>query len=278
MPAERKLLVVTDLDGSLLDDDYSWEAARASLLRLEALDIPLVLNSSKTISEMSELAKRLGRVAPVVAENGGLLAVPKELGLLDESQSFHSSGDYLIKITGLSRDFILSRARALREAEGYQFEGFADWSIDTISAHTGLSLKAASRSMSRHATEPILWTDTLERRKAFECSLAKDGIRVLKGGRFLHLMGPADKAGGTLAVKALYQQARPDVEWVVVAIGDSQNDQAMLEAADIAVVIPHNDGPHIFPNARRLINASAPATTGWNDAILTILNEEFGAI
>lgn len=274
MPAKKRLLVVTDLDGSLLDDSYSWEAARPALNRLTALGIPLVLNSSKTISEMKELAQRLGTSAPMVAENGGLLAVPEESDLLGQSQICQRSGNYMIEITGLSREFILSRTRALREAEGYQFEGFSDWSIDTISAHTGLSLKAASRSMSRHATEPILWRDTPERRESFERLLAKDGIRILKGGRFLHLMGPTDKADGTLAVKALYQKAMPDVEWVVIALGDSENDQAMLEAADIAVVIPHTDGPHISPKAPRVLNASQPATVGWNEAILTILQEE----
>jgi mannosyl-3-phosphoglycerate phosphatase len=69
----------------------------------------------------------------------------------------------------------------------------------------------------------------------------------------------------------------PDVEWVVVALGDSQNDQAMLEVANIAVVIPHADGPHISPQAPRVLNASMPATAGWNEAVLTIIKDEIGA-
>jgi mannosyl-3-phosphoglycerate phosphatase len=277
MSAKKKLLVVTDLDGSLLDDSYSWEAARPALQCLKTLGIPLVLNSSKTISEMKDLAHRLGTFAPMVAENGGLLAVPQASGLLDQPQTFQRLENDWIQVTGLSRDFILSRAHALREAEGYLFEGFADWSDAMVTEHTGLSSAAASCAQSRHATEPILWEDTLARRKAFEGSLAKDGIRLLQGGRFLHLMGPADKASGTVAVKALYQKAMPDVEWLVVALGDSQNDQAMLELADIAVVIPHADGPHISPQAPRVLNASMPATAGWNEAVLTIIKDELGA-
>jgi len=277
MSAKKKLLVVTDLDSSLLDDSYSWEEARPALHRLKTLGIPLVLNSSKTLSEMKDLAYRLGTFAPMVAENGGLLAVPQESGLLDQPQTFHRSGNDWIEVTGLSRDFILSRAHALREAEGYLFDGFADWSTAMVAEHTGLSSAAASRAQSRHATEPILWKDTLAQRETFERSLAKDGIRLLRGGRFLHLMGPADKASGTVAVKALYQQALPGVEWVVVALGDSQNDQAMLEVADIAVVIPHADGPHISPQAPRVLTASMPATAGWNESILTIIRDELGA-
>ncbi|MDG1241091.1 MAG: HAD-IIB family hydrolase [Opitutae bacterium] len=277
MLAKKKLLVVTDLDGSLLDNSYSWQAARPALQCLKTLKIPLVLNSSKTISEMKYFTHSLGTLAPVVAENGGLLAVPQESGLLDQPKDFHHSANDWIQVTGLSRDFILSRAHSLRVAEGYLFEGFADWSDAMVTEHTGLSSAAASRAQSRHATEPILWKDTLARRATFERSLAKDGIRLLMGGRFLHLMGPADKASGTVAVKALYQKAMPDVEWVVVALGDSQNDQAMLEVADIAVVIPHAGGRHISPQGPDVRIASMPATAGWNEAILTIIRDELGS-
>jgi mannosyl-3-phosphoglycerate phosphatase len=47
----------------------------------------------------------------------------------------------------------------------------------------------------------------------------------------------------------------------------------MLEAADIAVVIPHSDGAHIYPKAPRLVHAPFPATKGWNAAILSLLEE-----
>lgn len=271
---QRKLLVVTDLDGSLLDDNYSWDAALPALKRLRQLKIPLVLNSSKTVSEMRDMAEALGLQSPVVAENGGLLAVHEDSGFFEKERVLTRAGDYLIETTGLSRDLILSKAHALRVTEGYQFAGFSDWSIEQVREHTGLSVVGARRSKSRHATEPILWQDTPERFAAFETALAKDGIRILKGGRFLHLMGQADKADGMKAAVALYQKQMPKVEWVVVALGDSQNDCAMLEAADIAVVIPHADGPHIAPNAPRVVNASAPATVGWNDALLKIIQEE----
>ncbi|MGJ8651569.1 MAG: HAD-IIB family hydrolase [Opitutaceae bacterium] len=274
MTTKRKLLVVTDLDGSLLDDNYSWNAALPALKRLRQLKIPLVLNSSKTVSEMRDMVEALGIQSPVVAENGGLLAVHEDSGFFEKGRVLTRAGDYLIETTGLSRDFILSKAHALRATEDYQFAGFSDWSIEQVREYTGLSPVGARRSKSRHATEPILWQDTPERFAAFEDALAKDGIRILEGGRFLHLMGQEDKADGMKSAVALYQKQMPSVEWVVVALGDSQNDCAMLEAADIAVVIPHADGPHITPNAPRVVNASAPSTVGWNDALLTIIQEE----
>ncbi|MGZ0709970.1 HAD-IIB family hydrolase [Coraliomargarita sp. W4R53] len=262
MTHKRKLLFVTDLDATLLDHSYSWVEAAPAILRLRKLGVPLVLNSSKTLAEMEDLATELDLHSPIVAENGGLLAIRKE-----------RPGDYQVEIKGLSRDDILTAAHDLRRQMGYQFSGFADWSEQELVEFTGLSLPQAQRSLARLATEPITWDDSESHRVAFAESLADKGIRMLRGGRFWHLMGSADKADGASAALKFYQDREPDVEWIVVALGDSANDTAMLEAADIAVVIPHADGPHISPNAPRVVHAPFPTSKGWNVAVLSILDE-----
>ena len=51
--ARPHLIIFSDLDGTLLDhDDYRWQAADPALARLRAANIPLVLNSSKTVPEI----------------------------------------------------------------------------------------------------------------------------------------------------------------------------------------------------------------------------------
>lgn len=51
--ARPHLIIFSDLDGTLLDhDDYRWQAAGPALDRLKAAQIPLVLNSSKTMPEI----------------------------------------------------------------------------------------------------------------------------------------------------------------------------------------------------------------------------------
>ena len=76
MASKKKLLVVTDLDGTFLDHSYNWDEAKPAVARLRELGLPLVLNSSKTVAEMEDLAMHLGHHSPLVAENGGLLAIP----------------------------------------------------------------------------------------------------------------------------------------------------------------------------------------------------------
>ena len=262
MASKKKFLVVTDLDDTLLDHNYNCDEAKPALASLCDLGMPLVLNSSKTVAEMEGLAMHLGLFSPLVAENGGLLAIPNE-----------RTGDYSVQIKGLPREEILEAAHDLRIQIGYKFEGFADWSDQELTERSGLSITQSKLARARLASEPISWNDTEQQRLEFADQLAVKGIRMLRGGRFWHLMGALDKADGIASALKYYQKREPDTDWLVIALGDSANDTAMLETADIAVVIPHADGAHISPKAPRVIHASFPASKGWNAAILLLLDE-----
>ena len=265
MASNKKFLVVTDLDATFLDHSYNWDEARPAVARLRELGLPLVLNSSKTVAEMKDLAMELGLQSPLVAENGSLLAVPKQC-----------TGDYSVEIKSLPRKEILDRAHNLRKKMGYKFEGFADWSDQELAERSGLSMIQSRRSLARLATEPLLWKDSESQRLEFADQLRIEGIRMLRGGRFWHLMGASDKVDGSAYALAYYQKLEPHTEWQVIALGDSANDTAMLEAAEIAVVIPHLDGAHITPKAPRVVYAPFPASKGWNVTILSLLDECYG--
>ncbi|SHI45050.1 mannosyl-3-phosphoglycerate phosphatase [Rubritalea squalenifaciens DSM 18772] len=274
MPATRKILVVTDLDATLLTHDYSWEAAKPALDGLKEQGYPLVLNSSKTLAEMRQLAKELDLDSPIISENGGLVAIPKRGGWQAGHGFEDTDPDFLTKVTGLSREFILKTAHALRDQEGYRFSGFADWSVDQISTRTGLTHDQAALSADRQVTEPIVWEDSSTRWGAFAEKMAESGIRTLRGGRFIHLMGTSDKADGSRTVRSIYEASEPEVQWTTVALGDSPNDSAMLDCADIAVIIPHEDGPKLSSRASQVIIAPYPASRGWN-VVIQELTEKF---
>lgn len=273
----KKLLIVTDLDASLIGDDYLFTDAIPALSRLADLGYPVVFNSSKTLTELKVLASQLKLDTPLIAENGGIIAIPHSSPLNshtleNEHRSWENKGSEQTLVIGLAREFILQHAHAARVEHDYQFSGFDDWSAEVVAAKTGLSLADAGMARQRHVSEPIIWQDTEQRWDEFHAAMKQHGIRALRGGRFIHLMGQADKADGLNAIRALYSKSDPQTQWTTVALGDSANDKAMLEAADIAVVIPHADGATRFQvRARHVIHARHPASKGWNDAIYDIL-------
>ncbi len=271
----KKLLIVTDLDASFIDESYQYTEAIEAVERLRALGFPLVFNSSKTLAELESIAQELQLTTPLIAENGGIVAVPQTSELSGQcvpspEQDWKTQGDHTTLITGLSREYILKHAHEAREQSGYTFEGFSDWSEEELSLKTGLSIADASLAKQRYVSEPILWQDSQESWNQFNSIMQSKGIRTLRGGKFIHLMGQADKADGLKVTRQLYETQFPETPWTTVAIGDSANDQSMLESADIAIVIPHADGLQLQIDAPHVIHAKYPASKGWNDAVLSL--------
>ena len=273
----KKLLIITDLDASFIDENYQYTEAQEAIDKLKELDYPLVFNSSKTLVECEALANRLELDTPRIAENGGIIAVPKtsniaSVCLPSEEYAWKEEGEYKTLITGLSRDFILRQANKAREKNNFNFKGFDDWSPEELSEITGLTIEDAKLAKQRHVSEPILWNDTNSNWHQFTSLMEAKWIRTLRGGKFIHLMGPSDKADGLKVTKEIYEAKYPEIDWVTVALGDSDNDHSMLQSADKGILIPHDGGPQLEINSPNITLAKSPSSKGWNDAVLELIN------
>ncbi|MCD8521250.1 MAG: HAD-IIB family hydrolase [Saccharospirillaceae bacterium] len=261
-PPQHPLIVVTDLDGCLLDHhSYSAQAAEKALKTLKSLNIPCVFNSSKTYGEMLALREKLNNPDPFVCENGGAIFIPKSNGHGYNSEILHSS--YLA---------ILKVLHSLRQ-QGFQFRGFNDMTATEVAALTGLSVEDAHLAKQRSASEPLLWTGSDEQLTDFRRALAMHNLRLLSGGRFHHVMGPNDKAHGLEFCRHHYQTLwQQPVR--VIALGDGENDRAMLSAADFAIVIPGIKSTLDLQHPQlRIASKAGPA--GWNETLLSLLDDLF---
>ena len=73
----RRMIIVTDLDGTLLHPrTYSFEEALPALKLVRERGVPLVLCSSKTRAELEVCRKRLDNGHPFISENGGGIYLP----------------------------------------------------------------------------------------------------------------------------------------------------------------------------------------------------------
>jgi mannosyl-3-phosphoglycerate phosphatase len=254
-----QLLIFTDLDGTLLDHhSYSFDAASEALAEIRARDYPLVMTSSKTSAEMQDLQQQLAIASPFISENGAAVYW-SEKGCL-KSQLFAPP-----------RKQLLATIHALRLEHGYQFTGFADCTTEAIAGMTGLDPESADRAARREFTEPLLWQDSEERFNLFELKLAQSDLRILQGGRFRTVMGQCDKSTALNWLADRYRQQGP---CITVALGDSMNDEAMLNNADIAVVIHSAHSSKLrVTRPDWILHTRSPGPEGWQQAMTKILQK-----
>ncbi|WP_371188304.1 HAD-IIB family hydrolase [Thalassotalea maritima] len=266
-------IIATDLDGTLLDHTtYKFHKAAPALEHCDKANIPVIFNTSKTFGETERLAKVLDNNHPFIIENGSALYVPKGYFAkeLDSQVPRYDAGAYWLYKFGLNRSEILSRLTTFNSEHKFSFIGFSQMTTRELSRYTGLTLDQAAEAKERQFSEPLLWQDQPSRVERFAKHMQLFGINVIKGGRFVHLIGMVDKGKPLAYLKALY--ALNDCEKTLIALGDSDNDKAMLERADIAVVIqsPAHQNP-VLDVHPRLIRSRYQGPVGWNDTILELL-------
>ena len=266
--AKPNWLVFTDLDGTLLDKhSYSYLPALPAIQRLAEYQIPLIFNTSKTIPEVLRLRQELQNPHPFICENGGVLLLPDDYFPTLDTEALPSwDNGYRFELLGVAHDRLLEK---LTHAAGlgFQFTGMSEMSSDALSAFCGLSLASAAEAKQRLCSEPIIWQGSESSLSAFRDWLAEQGLTLLRGGRFHHVMAPQSKGAALHRLSELYQQAH-NKSFSTLALGDSENDISMLQQADMAVVIATEQGSMALPQHPNCQFPIEPGPVGWNRTVL----------
>lgn len=275
MLERQTLIIYTDLDGTLLDEEtYSFESARPALDLLRSQPVYLVPCTSKTREEFFPIQGELGFRHPFIVENGGAIYLP---GQLFGMSVLHRPDypDWIQIELGVPYprlvDFLSRTGREL----GLGIIGFHDLDVAEIAAMCGLSLDQACRAKTREYDEPFLISSSREDAiQVITSAAGKEGLTITRGGRFYHLAGGSDKGQAVTMLTRLFQLRFGHV--FTVGIGDSPNDLPMLAAVDLPVVVERPNGrfhPDLLlclPGARQ---APGVGPRGWNLAISEILAE-----
>lgn len=264
----RRLIVFTDLDGSLLNhSDYSWEAARPALDRIAELAIPLVICTSKTRAEVKVIQEEIGIQGPFIVENGGGIFFPHEYGSLQTGSAVITE-DYRCIPLGIS----YARIRSfMEEAAGrYSIRGFGDMSLEEVSHLTGLPPEKAALAQAREFSEPFVLGREEELQDLTKTANLK-GLLITRGGRFFHCMGYGNDKGSAVRRVIDVFSRHWETKVVSMGFGDSPNDFPLLKAVDIPVLIPHEDGGLENLDLPGLVRATFPGSRGWNEAALRII-------
>ncbi|QJT81465.1 mannosyl-3-phosphoglycerate phosphatase-related protein [Kosakonia sp. MUSA4] len=261
------LLIISDLDGSLLDHhDYNWNAARQWLARLKQFRIPLIICSSKTAAEIVPLQEQLGIAgSPFIAENGARVV------MTGEATGADTPGE---EYRGLCRNLEALRSR-------FCFTGFHELSDADVADCTGLTLAEARLSRLRAASEVLLWRDDEQRLEDFRIALAGHGLALTRGGRFWHVMPEGcDKGHALLRLQQQLEQQEGKPR-ITIGLGDGPNDVPMLARVDYAVVIKGaGTKPVVLPRAdeEHVYYTTLAGPEGWREGLdYFLLNPAMGA-
>ncbi|TYB33614.1 MAG: HAD-IIB family hydrolase [Flexistipes sinusarabici] len=266
----QKFIIFTDLDGTLLDHDtYSFAAAEEALSLIKSENIPLIIVTSKTSSEVFDVQKQLGISHPFIVENGGAVFFPEEFADLDCSDC-EKQNNYFVKTLGAEREKILGFLEPLKsDLKVRSFVGFSD---DELSKLMDMNIEETQKSKKREFSEPFIFLENekenfnLLQKKALE-----SGFKILKGGRFYHLIGRSqDKGEAVKIVKSVYSIKYGRFS-KSIGIGDSMNDYEMLKQMDIPVLVAKKDGTYENIHLPGLIKAGAAGPEGWNKVVLNYI-------
>ena len=277
MRKTTKLLIFTDLDGTLLDfSTYSFEAALPALNLLGERGVPLVIVSSKTRAEIEPLLESLPSISKLfVTENGSAVHLDRRLPIPRGFPVVLRAG-YRVILLGRRYDEVLDALHRAASSCGARVKGFHDMSAQEVSGLTGLGMEEATRAKDREFSEPFVFEGSEAELRCLKESLAGSGMSCLEGGRLYHALGRTDKGLATRLVIDLFQTTPGAYRWKSVALGDGPNDLAMLKSADVAVIVRRPDGTWMDydpPPGQRVLQTSGAGPAGWSEAVTELLEE-----
>ncbi|HPV83655.1 MAG TPA: HAD-IIB family hydrolase [Nitrospira sp.] len=270
----RRILIFSDLDGSLLDaTTYSYEDASEALTTLTQRGATLILVSSKTRAEMEPLRHCLGNQHPFIVENGGAIYIPHGTfsfsleGALDREA-------YRVLELGTSYATLRAALKEIRQETGCRLRGFGDLTLAEVVQLTGMSAQDAQLAMQREYDEPFVMDGAVVAWQDLLAAANKRSLCCTRGGRFYHLMGANDKGIASRRLIDWYRRLghQDGQTLVTVGLGDSLNDLPMLNVVDYPILVQKPDGSY-DPEVHlpRLIRANGVGPAGWNRSLIDLL-------
>ncbi|MBI5408148.1 MAG: HAD-IIB family hydrolase [Nitrospirae bacterium] len=269
----KKLIIFTDLDGTLLDySNYSFEAALPALQLIKEKNIPLIICSSKTRKEIEHYRKKLYNLHPFISENGGGVFIPIgyfELRVKSLEFRVEEEGTFSVFRLGARYSDIRKTIEELR-AKGFDIKGFGDMTVEEIASLTKLTKEEAEMAKERNFDEPFVFAGGKEDVRKLLDSIKKKGFNHTQG-KFHHILGNSDKGKAVAILIDLYKKEFGEI--AAIAIGDSPNDIPMFETVDYPVIVRNRSGGYDEQiNIPGLVRAAGIGPEGWNKTVIALMN------
>ncbi len=218
-------VIFTDLDGTLLDESYSFSAAGKALDLVKKTKTPLVICTSKNRPEILYYRKMLGIKDPFISENGAAIFIPRKYFSFGVEHTRIRNGFLCIELGRSVKEL----GKGLEEVrKRMKIRSFLEMSSSELSRDSGLPAAQARLALKREYDIPfrILSGKESEVRRMIESA----GFSYTRGGRYSHITGKNDKGRAVRFLSGLYKKEMGKI--ITIGLGDSPNDYPMLRAVD----------------------------------------------
>ena len=261
MNNNSKCWIVTDLDGTLMDENYDISPAKKTLEMLSEINVPVIPCTSKTASEVRYFRNENGLTDPFIVENGAAIYGPNKNNLTEWELILGKTYSEL-------KEILMNISREVN----WNLTPLNDLSKNKIFELTGLSDKGIIRALDRQWSVPFLNPPDLVFEKIKRICNSYD-VHVFKGNRMSHLLSIESHKGKAVCKLKEFLKNK-DVK--IIALGDSPNDLPLLEMADISIVVPGRNGPNKYlqngiDNGLFKL-ANAPHAEGWSKSVEDVIN------
>ncbi len=257
MNKNYKILIFTDLDGSLLHrDTFKFDEIKDYLKQLISKGIFIIPNTSKTEKEILEFNNELGSSLPYISENGSAINgldllnsnLPKELILSREKDS-------LIKI--------------FRELVPVNLQNKCKWLSEMDkkkqSLIFGLEDDKLKMALDRKYTIPFLFEGNKSERNELSKIVKNKGLALQEGGRVINLTDKVNKAKALQVFVRFFKKNNKNVK--TIAVGDNYNDLDMLKTSEFPCLVFNDKFTLDEIPIKNLITTNKPSPEGWADVI-----------
>ena len=260
-------VVFTDLDGTLLNSDYSYGKALDALELLQAKGIPIIFCSAKTRAEQKVYRRELGIADPFIVENGGAIFIPENYFAFPFDYHKLVQGYSVIEL-GTPYEQLRMLLKEVERKAGIIIKGFGDMSAEEVAEDSGLSLEFARLAKQREYSETLKLEGDETRRDLVLRRIKEMGMDYVHGGSYYEVMKGNDKGKATRILIRLLRQKFDTVE--TIGIGDSQNDLPMLAAVAMPVLVQKPDESWEKINLDKFQRVEGIGPEGWSRAIKKI--------
>ncbi len=271
----NKMIVFTDLDGTLLDHStYSYTEAEAALRLLREKGIPLILCSSKSRDEIEVYREKLSNPDPFISENGGAIFIPEGYEGLKSEYDRIDNG-YLVIEIGNEYKTLADAFERIKRKTGINIKGINEFTVEEIVELTGLSREEACLAQKREYTLPFIIHGGKEEIRNIREEILLSGLTYTEGARFKHLMGGNDKGKAVKILVDIFEKNHPEENIITVGLGDSLNDLPMLKAVDKAFLVKKESGGYEERiDVEGLVRVDGIGPVGWNKAVLGLFSRQ----